>query len=380
MGNNAETKREGIIVAGTLTLDLTPVFESQKKAGAVEEILVPGKVVHVAGIDIHPGGAVSNTGLGLKVLGAKVHPIGKVGKDELGDIVCRYYEKYGAAGDLIVDGSISTSYSIALAPPGIDRIFLHDPCAGNTFRKDDIDKTLYETAEVFHYGYPPVSHYLYINEGAECIAMMKEAKEAGVATSVDLCAVDPECESGRADWIGIIRRLSPYVDFFEPSIEELIFYLDRDKYNRLFAEAQNGDMIGLLDMERDVKPLAEQLISWGARVVLVKCGYKGLYLMTAGAGALAGIGGGITLDPEDWADKACFERSYVPDQVLSGTGAGDTTIAAFLYAVTQGYSRERCLQLAAATGASCVESYDALGGLKSFEELIRKIDAGWKKQ
>jgi len=37
------------------------------------------------------------------------------------------------------------------------------------------------------------------------------------------------------------------------------------------------------------------------------------------------------------------------------------------------------MHLAAATGASCVEAYDALSGLKSFEELKRKIEAGWKK-
>ncbi len=380
MGDNGMKKRKGIIVAGTLTLDLTPVFESQKKAKSVDEVFVPGKVVHVDGMDIHPGGAVSNTGLGLKVLGADVHIIGKIGKDDLGDIIYRYYDKYGAAKDLIVDESISTSFSIALTPPGIDRIFLHDPCAGNSFRREDIDKSLYETAEIFHYGYPPVSRLLYLNGGEGCIAMLKEAKEAGVATSVDMCAVDPECESGREDWKGIMERMSPYVDFFEPSIEELMFYLDREKYNRLYAAAENGDMIGLLDIEKDVKPLADLLVSWGAGVVLVKCGYKGLYLAAGSAERLKKIGGGIELDPEDWADVHCFERSYVPDQVLSGTGAGDTTIAAFLYAVTLGYSRKRCLELAAATGASCVAAYDALGGLKSFDELIRKIDGGWEKQ
>jgi len=38
-----------------------------------------------------------------------------------------------------------------------------------------------------------------------------------------------------------------------------------------------------------------------------------------------------------------------------------------------------CLHLAAATGASCVAAYDALSGLKSFEELKKKIEEGWEK-
>ena len=65
--------------------------------------------------------------------------------------------------------------------------------------------------------------------------------------------------------------------------------------------------------------------------------------------------------------------------MLSGTGAGDTSIAAFLTAMLNGYPIEKCMQLASATGASCVEAYDALSGLKSFEELEAKINAGWVK-
>ena len=65
--------------------------------------------------------------------------------------------------------------------------------------------------------------------------------------------------------------------------------------------------------------------------------------------------------------------------ILSGTGAGDTSIAAFLTAMLKGYPLERALQLSAATGASCVAAYDALSGLKSFEELEAKIDDGWQK-
>ena len=64
---------------------------------------------------------------------------------------------------------------------------------------------------------------------------------------------------------------------------------------------------------------------------------------------------------------------------MSGTGAGDTSIAAFLTAITDGYTPEDALHLAAGTGASCVAAYDALSGLKSFEELKKKMDAGWEK-
>jgi sugar/nucleoside kinase (ribokinase family) len=75
-----------------------------------------------------------------------------------------------------------------------------------------------------------------------------------------------------------------------------------------------------------------------------------------------------------------FEKSYRPDRICSATGAGDTAIAAFLYAVMQGCDWAKCVQLSAAEGASCVETYDSLSGLRSLEELEEKIAGGWEKQ
>ena len=83
---------------------------------------------------------------------------------------------------------------------------------------------------------------------------------------------------------------------------------------------------------------------------------------------------------EDWAEVDFFEKSYKPERILSATGAGDTSIAAFLCGILEGCSWQETLHLAAAAGASCVASYDALSGLKSLEELRKKIAAGWEKQ
>jgi len=158
------------------------------------------------------------------------------------------------------------------------------------------------------------------------------------------------------------------------------FMLDRARYDEWIRRADGGDLTMVLDPDEDIKPLADMLLSMGAKVVLIKSGAPGMYFRTASEEVLSQVGEKAELDAEAWADMEGFERSYVPEKVLSGTGAGDTSIAAFLTAMLQGRNPAGCLQLAAATGTSCVESYDALEGLKSFEELEAKIKGGWEKQ
>lgn len=155
--------------------------------------------------------------------------------------------------------------------------------------------------------------------------------------------------------------------------------LDKERFASWQKRAAGQDITEILDVEEDIRPLADKCMELGAKVLLIKCGKPGLYYRTAGEGKLQEISKKAELSCREWADKEGFEKSYVPEQVLSGTGAGDTSIAAFLTAMLEGYTLEDCMHLAAGTGASCVAAYDALSGLKSFEELNKKIKAGWKK-
>ena len=76
-----------VIVAGHICLDITPVFPD-KKVTALDDLLQPGKLINMQGVNVHTGGAVANTGLAMKILGADVSLMGKAGKDAFGDMVC----------------------------------------------------------------------------------------------------------------------------------------------------------------------------------------------------------------------------------------------------------------------------------------------------
>lgn len=371
MENNARK----IVVAGLICLDLTPVLK-QKPVTRIDEVMQPGKLVHSNGIIIHIGGAVANTGLGLKKLGADALLMAKVGDDFFGHIIIDELKHYDAADYIKVSENHSTSYSIVIAIPGIDRIFIHDAGVSDTFSIEDLNLDVIKKASIFHFGYPPTMRNMYINGGAECIKIFKTVKELGVATSVDMAVVDPGSGSGREDWYSIVKNLIPHVDFFLPSAEELSFMIDREGYNQLVKKADKGDIMNVISREY-VKELADTLISWGAKVVLVKCGVSGIYMRTGSREQMEKIGDSIKDTMRGWEDVDYFQPSFDPGKVLSGTGAGDASIAGFLYAIQCGYPWKRCVELAAAAGASCVTAYDSLSGLKPLSELNKMIEAGW---
>lgn len=367
-----------VIVAGHICIDITPVFQS-KAVENVSDILKPGKLIQMGKAEVSTGGAVANTGLGMKILGADVTLMGKIGDDEFGNLILGILDKYDAADGMIRDACADTSYSVVLAIPGVDRIFLHNPGANHTFCAADVSEEQLKEVALFHFGYPPLMKNMYEDNGKELMALFQKAKDAGCATSLDMAAIDPESDAGCADWELILKRVLPYVDFFVPSVEELCYMLDRTRLEEWQKRAGSRDLTELLDVETDVMPLAEKCMQYGAKVLVIKCGAKGMYFKTTDEKQLGKISKRAGLNIAQWADRQGFEDSYIPERVLSGTGAGDTSIAAFLTAMLEGESLENCMQLAAATGACCVASYDALSGLKPLDELRAKIASGWKK-
>lgn len=333
-------KKKKIMVAGHLCVDITPVFP-EGKSGRLLDYLIPGKLIHMDPAAVHTGGVVANTGLALKKLGADVRLVGKVGKDAFGDLVRGIMRNHDADQDVLVDEKVSTSYTIVLAPPGVDRIFLHDPGANDSFCADDIPDQMLSDVALFHFGYPPIMRRMYLEDGAELVRLLQRVREKGIAVSLDLAAVDEESEAAKTDWKKLLERTLPLVDFFVPSVEELCYMVDRSRYDAWMNRADGRDVTEILRVEEDIRPLARQVMELGAKVLLIKCGAKGMYYCTGTEERLGRIPEAAGIDPALWSGREGFQKSFVPERVRSGTGAGDSSIAAFLYGVRRGYPVEK---------------------------------------
>ncbi len=58
---------------------------------------------------------------------------------------------------------------------------------------------------------------------------------------------------------------------------------------------------------------------------------------------------------------------------------GDSSIAGFLSAFLKGETIENSIRIACAVGGLNITAFDALSGLKSWDETVKMIKKGWEK-
>ena len=163
-----------------------------------------------------------------------------------------------------------------------------------------------------------------------------------------------------------------------PSIEEIIYMLDRSEYNRIKKAAGRNDIIDYINIDY-IPTIGKELLNMGVKIALIKCGKLGLYMKTADERLLKKIGKARPKNLVAWADKEMFSSVYKVDEVRSTNGAGDTTIGGFLAALLKDADAIMALQLACAAGAISVQSSSATDGILPYDVIQKQIATGWDK-
>ena len=360
------------VVAGHIALDLYPEL-----SGPVA--YEPGRLNVVGPALISAGGSVFNTGVALHRLGVPVRLVAKVGADLFGQAVLDALAQLGGelSSEIAVDDGEVTSYTIAISPPGVDRTFLHCPGANRSFRADDVSDRALAGARVFHFGYPPLMREMYADGGAQLRRLFERVHAVGPATSLDLCGVDPQSDAGRVDWEQVLVHTLPFVDVFAPSIEELLFMLDRPAHRAL---QQSAGIAKFVD-DSLLAQLGERMIGLGVAVAAIKLGDQGLYLRTARAGERIGaFCERLGLSAESWRDREVLAPCFEVAAVAGTTGSGDTTIAGLLAALLRGEDPADAATSATAVGACSVEALDPTSAVPSWSSVATRLAAGWPRR
>jgi sugar/nucleoside kinase (ribokinase family) len=369
-----------IVAAGHTCLDLIPAFTIDGKVDKMTDVLVPGKMINMGQCVVVGGGPVTNAGVSIRRLGVKTELIGKVGDDDFGNQIIRWYEEHEGhfKGIKMVEGE-STSYTIAICIPGIDRFYLHHCGANDTFGYDDMDFDLVGRAKLMLFGYPPWMRKLYENTGAELTKILKKTKELETTTALDLSLPDVNSYAGQRDWKAILKNWVPLSDIMVPSAEEIFYFIYKEKYI-LEKKAKLGPKESVLDhlTVKEISTVGNDLIEMGTAIAMVKCGHRGLYVRTADKDRLKKLGAAGCSDLENWANRELWFPVYQEEKFVGALGSGDSAIAGFLSAFVWNHTIESCLRYANAAGSMNVTVPDGLTWNKGFDDLTKRIELGWK--
>jgi sugar/nucleoside kinase (ribokinase family) len=366
-------KKYDITVAGYTCVDLIPDFKKTECVASLSDLFRPGKLIEIDGINIVLGGVVANTGLAMKKFNKKVFLNGLVGDDFMGKIIKEGFKKYNCSEGIKTTKKEGTAFSIVLAPPGVDRIFLESPGCNQIFDTRFINFKAISQSKVFHFGYPPLLKQFYMNDGSQLVEMFSEIQKMGVVTSLDFSLPDPESESGKINWPEVMKRILPYTDIFVPSLEEALQIMMPLKYAEIQAAFENTEKVYQIPTPL-IREVGRMIMNSGVKILLIKAGERGAYLLT---GDVTPINEkmDINLPARNWNFRELWCEAYHADKlkIINTNGAGDTAVAAFLSAIIDGYTAESSLKYAAIAGRNTLYCQNIHNDLCDWLEMTKGI-------
>ena len=282
------------------------------------------EITRVTSAQMMLGGDALNQAVTLSRLGAKVGLMGLVGNDRMGDILLEQLSAYPMT---VLDrrADVNTATCLVLVDPSGERRFIYQPESNNTLSRAHVDESAVRNTAFLSVGGCLLLPGL---DGEGMCDLLDLAHSAGAQTAMDF-----RVDGNIPDADGI-RALLTRTDYVLPSLLE--------------AEA----MVGPAPTPAE---LVARLRDLGAGNCVIKMGGEGCYV------AADGFEGMVPA----W-----------PCSPVDTTGAGDSFVAAFLYAKTRGWDIERCARFANATGAITVENTGANGAIRSAGQVLQRMGEG----
>jgi sugar/nucleoside kinase (ribokinase family) len=367
-------KKYDAVISGYTCVDLIPEFKKGGSAAGISEFLTPGKLTEIEGLNFVLGGIVPNTGLAMKKFGKKIFLNGLVGDDFVGNIAKDWLGKYDMAEGIETTKEAGTAFSIVIAPPGVDRIFLESPGCNQIFNTGNVNFDAIFQSRLFHFGYPPLLRRFYLNEGQQMVDLFSKVQRMGVVTSLDFSWPDQASESGKVNWTGIMKNTLPFVDIFVPSLDELLKIIMPDRFDEIESDSGGADILDRIPVDL-IRELGALIIDSGVKILLIKAGHRGAYLKT---GEVVSINerSGFKLDENKWnhCEFWCDAYKADPELMKTSSGAGDTAAAAFLSAILDSEDPEISIRLAAMAGRNNLYCNDILTDMGNWQDLREDIN------
>lgn len=295
-----------IVVIGSLNLDI--VARVDRFPGA-------GETVHSNSIERYPGGKGANQAVAAARLGSRVRMIGRVGRDDAGDVLKHALAANGVDISGVLPSDVSTGTALITTDANGENSIVVADGANGQLSPEDIDHARDQIA------------------GAAMVLTQLEVPFATVSRIAELCRehgvplmLDPA--PGRALPSTLLRK----VTWLTPNESETVLLLGNGDGAAMSRETQAGKLLDL-----------------GAKNVLLKLGASGLFLS------------GRTVDPQHF-------RAF-PVVAVDTTAAGDVLNGAFACGLVRGWSLAKSARYAAAAAALSVTRHGAQPSMPAADEV-----------
>ncbi|MCC6580076.1 MAG: carbohydrate kinase family protein [Phycisphaeraceae bacterium] len=283
----------------------------------------PGRLHEVEPLQVTGGGIVSNSGVAMARLGARVGAFSYVGHDDWAPVIRNIYAREGMDTSLLLEHPTgATSTTVVMIAPDGERAFLHCVGAPKLMNRDVCMKHIEELAKArcFLIGY----YSLMPNLEGDLPLVLAELQRRGVMTAMDA--------AGSGGTMQPLDRMLSHLDVYFPSYDEAVH--------------QTG--------EKEPRTIIARYRECGAHGILgVKLGKRG-----------------VIVSP----DKDTFIEvpiSTPPGPVVDTTGAGDTCFGGFLVGLLRGLSPKDAAKIGTAAAACCVTAMGGCNGVRDWDFTAR---------
>ncbi len=267
-------EKTGVLKGGMTYFDNEFIEQTMKLAKAEPSIV--------------PGGSACNTIIGAGKLGGAARFVGKLGRDDLGNLF-ETHLKNNNVEPVLLKSSSPTGRVLSVITPDAQRTMLTYLGASSETQPHEITGKFFEDAGIVH-----IEGYMIYNKDL-MMAVLKAAKDSDSLVSLDLASFTIVEES--KDFLD--RIVNDYVDILIANEDEARVYT------------------GYTDEIKAVSTLSEK-----ADIAVLKVGERGSYISCAG--------NIIKVDPTGQG------------AVVDTTGAGDLWASGFLFGLVNDYPLEKC--------------------------------------
>ena len=299
-----------VLVVGELNIDIIlndiesfPEIGKEKLAGNMHTTLGSSSAIFASN---------------LSSLGARVSFLGKIGKDQGGDLVISSLQEKGVDTSMIIRSEEYNTGATIVLNFSEDRAMVTYPGAMDHLTISDINTDLLKSARHLHFS----SFFIQPGIRSDIGKLFSMAKSLGLTTSLD-AQWDPS-EKWNFDYASIL----PYVDIFLPNEVEL------------------KNITGMDDMEDAIHAIAHL-----CNILVVKSGNNGSTMYYKG--------------------KTTHAKPYLNISVVDAIGAGDSFNAGFIFKFLKGNPYLECQQFGNLMGAVCTTQAGGTTAFKDFESIMK---------